>query len=325
MSYRSLLVLFLSACAALARPVRAQQFTAQTAAGQIERARLPNPTLPLAPGTLSLGEPADAGNTEAPLSPSTSGDPDLGVQSLLRAPVRPQPWTVFADGGAVFTTNVALTSRHEQSDVFGVGEGGVSYEFKLTPELSVSAVVRQQYFAYNRFSQLDFGALNVGVGASYTVHRLSDIVVSAQLGFTRLTHNGITDNEFFRDGSLGLGAEKLFTIGRAQLISVGGDLNLNVAFPHVAEREEFGVSAGYIVQFTRHLSAQLGTRTAYYLYADSGRQDFNYSGSAGVTYAFAPWCSLGASISGTVDRSSRAVFDYNVFNTGATVFFRLKF
>ncbi len=117
----------------------------------------------------------------------------------------------------------------------------------------------------------------------------------------------------------------MFSLSRAQLVSFGGDIDLGLSLPHAAEREEFGVSAGYIVQITRHLSAQTGARAAYFLYAATGREDFNASGSAGLTYAFAPWCSLGATVSGTLDRSSRAVFDYNVLNSGASVFFRLRF
>ena len=78
-------------------------------------------------------------------------------------------------------------------------------------------------------------------------------------------------------------------------------------------------------RLTRHLSAQTGARAAYFLYAATGREDFNGSGSAGLTYAFTPWCSVGATASGTLDRSSRAVFDYNVLNSGASVFFRLRF
>ena len=305
---------------------RAQQFSAQTAAGQIERARLPNPTLPLAPGALASGEPAENSNSEdATWLPATSGDNDLGVQSLLSAPVRRNPWTLFANGGFVYTTNVALTPRNPQGDEFFVGEGGAGYDFKLTPDLNLAASVRQQYFAYDTFDQLDFGSLNFGLGLTYTAHRLDDVILSAQLGFTRLTRRGIWDNEFFRDGSLDLGVQKLFTLGRAQLVSAGFDIGLNVSVPHVAEREEFGLSTGYILQITRHLSVQAGGRAAYYLYAASGREDFNFAGSAGATYEIAPWCSVGASISGVVDRSDRQVFDYDVFNTGVSAFFRLKF
>ena len=243
----------------------------------------------------------------------------------MRAPERVNPWTLFANGGVVFTTNVALTARKEQSDTFFVGEGGVGYDWKLRPDLSLAASVRQQYFAYDRFDQLDFGSLNFGLALAYTAHQLDDVIFSAQLGFTRLTRRGVWDNEFFRDGSLDLSAQKLFTLGRAQLVSAGFDIGLNVSVPHVAEREEFGLSAGYIFQLTRHLSLQTGGRAAYYLYAASGREDFNFSGSAGVTYEFTPWCSVGASISGVVDRSDRQVFDYDVFNTGVSAFFRLKF
>ncbi len=326
MSNRSFLsIVVLSLLGWSVQPTQAQQFSAQTAEGQIERARLPNPTLPLAPGALSSGEPADADNSQSALAPATGGDNDLGVQSILRAPERVQPFSMFADGGFVFTTNVALTPNHTQNDTFFVGEGGFGYDHKLAPDLNFSAAVRQQYFAYDRFDRLDFGSLNFGLGLAYTAHQFQDVIFSAQLGFTRLTRKGIWDNEFFRDGSLDLSAQKLFTFGRAQLVSVGGDVSLNVAVPHIAEREEFGLSTGYVLQLTRNLSLQAGGRVAYYLYAATGRADFNASGSAGATYAFAPWCSVGASISGTVDRSSRAVFDYDVFNTGASVFFRLKF
>ena len=308
------------------RALRAQNFSPQTAEGQIERSRLPNPVLPLSPGSLSLGEPPEATDSAAePRAANAAGDGDLGVQSLLRAHDRPHPWSLFADGGFVYTTNVALTRRNTQDDFFFVGEGGASYERTLSPELSLSAAAREQYFAYDKFDQLDFGSLNVALALAYTAHRLDDTVLSAQLGFTRLTRRGLFDNEFYRNANLALGAQKVFSIGRAQLVSAGGDIDLGFSLPHAAEREEFGLSAGYIVQITRHLSAQAGGRVAYFLYAATGREDFNVSGSAGLTYAFTPWCSLGATVSGTVDRSSRAVFDYDVLNSGASAFFRVRF
>ena len=309
-----------------ARPLRAQSFSPQTADGQIERSRLPNPSLPLSAGSLSLGEPPEAsGETLEPRAPAAEGDSDLGVQSLLRAHETPRPWSLFADGGFIYTSNVALTRHNTQDDFFFIGEGGASYDWTPSRQLSITAAVREQYFAYNRFDQLDFGALNAALAAAYTVHQLDDVVLSAQLGFTRLTHAGLFDREFYRNGSLAFSAQKVFSIDRVQLISLGGDIDLGLSLPHTAEREEFGASAGYIVQLTRHLSAQTGGRVAYFLYAATDRQDFNGSGSAGLTYAFTPWCSLGATLSGTVDRSSRKVFDYDVLNTGASVFFRLRF
>jgi hypothetical protein len=316
--FSSLLFLGLSLPAA-----RAQQLSGDAAEGQIERSRLANPTLPVS-GGLSLGEPVDAAG-ESESAPPTSGDNDLGVQSILRAPEKQQPWSLFADGGFVFTSNVALTHYHAQSDVFFVGEGGLGYDWKVTPDLTISAAGREQYFAYNRFTDLDFGSLNFALAISYIDHQLDDVVLSAQLGFTRLTHQSLFDDEFYRDGELALGAEKVFTIGRAQAVSAGGDIELGLAIPHVAEREEFGLSSAYTVQCTRMISLQLGARTAYYLYADTGRQDFNFTGSTGLTCAVTPWCSLGATFSGTVDRSNREVFAYDVINTGVTVFFRLRF
>jgi hypothetical protein len=318
-------LLSLVLCGFFCRPALAQQLSGEAAEGQIERSRLANPTLPVT-GGMTLGEPVDAaGEPEESTAPATSGDSDLGVQSLLRAPERPQPWSLFADGGFVFTSNVALTHHDTHSDVFFVGEGGLDYDWKVSPDLTISASGRDQYFAYNRFSELDFGSLNFALAMSYTAHELDDIILSAQLGFTRLTHRSLADNEFYRDGELSLGAQKLYQLGRAQLISVGGDIELGVAVPHVAEREEFGLSSAYIVQCTRMISLQAGVRGAYYLYADSGRQDFNLAGSTGVTFAFTPWCSAGATLSGTLDRSNREVFSYDVLNTGVTVFFRLRF
>ncbi len=306
------------------RGLLAQQIPSSDIEGQIERSRLPNPTLP-ASGGLLLGEPVDAAGESESSAPSTSGDSDLGVQAILRAPERPTPWSLFADGGFVFTSNVALTNKNTRSDIFFVGEGGAGYDWKLSQDLTVSAAVRDQYFAYNRFTDLDFGSLNFALAISYVAHELDDFVLSAQLGFTRLTNRSVVDNEFYRNGELSLGANKVIAITRAQGISVGGDIELGVSVPHVAEREEFGLSTAYTVQVTRMISLQAGVRSAYYLYADSGRQDFNFAGTGGVTFAFTPWCSAGATVSGTIDRSNREVFAYDVFNTGVTVFFRLRF
>jgi hypothetical protein len=308
----------------LPRDASAQQDSSAALEGQIERSRLPNPTLPVS-GGLGLGTPVDAAGEVESNAPATSGDNDLGVQAILNAPVKPEPWSIFADGGFLFTSNVALTHRHTESDVFFVGEGGVGYDWKVSPELTVSASGREQYFAYNKYTDLDFGSIDFALAISYVAHELDDIVLSAQLGFTRLTHRSIVDNEFYRNGGLSLGAEKTWALGRAQAISTGGDIELGVSVPHVAEREEFGLSTAYTVQCTRMISLQAGVRTAYYLYADSGRQDFNLTGSTGLTLAVTPWCSLGATFSGTLDRSNHEVFAYDVINTGVTVFFRLRF
>ena len=232
----------------------------QGAEGQIERSRLPNPLTPVT-GGLSVGEPG-AGTDEVAPPESVERDNDFGLLSLLRQPERPQPWSLFADGGYVYTNNVALTHRDTHGDSFFVGEGGVGYEWKISPDAAISASAQEQYFAYDRFSQLDFGSMNFALALSYTAHRLDDIVLSAQVGFTRLTHRGLFDNEFLRDGELSFGAQKLFAIGRAQLISAGADIDLGLSVPHVAEREEFGLSSAYVVQFTRHLSIQAGVRIA---------------------------------------------------------------
>ena len=316
-----------------ATPAHAQQSPAAAAAAadtsQIERSRLPDPTLPLSAGSLGLGEPATGGDTtQQSVAPATSGDADMGVQSLLKqAAPRAQPWSIFADGGFVNTTNVALTKRDTQDDTFAIAEIGVGYEFKLRDDLVLSAAVREQYFAYDRFDELDFGALNVGLGLTYTVPQNilgGGVLLSTQLGYTRLTRRGF-DNEFYRSGTLSLGAQKLISVGRAQLISFGGDILLGISVPHLPEREEFGLSAGYIAQLTRHFSVQAATRLAYFDYAVTDRGDFNASLSLGATYAFTSWCSLGGTVSGTLNRSNRSVFDYNVLNSGASVFFRLKF
>ena len=303
--------------------------TAAADNSSIERSRLPDPTLPLSAQSLTLGDSAAGGDTTSQaLAPATSGDADLGVQSLLKVGTpRPQPWSIFADGGFVNTTNVALTKHHNQDDTFAVSEVGVGYEWRATDRLSLTATVRQQYFAYDRFDQLDFGALSAGAGLSYALPQNllgGGLLISTQLSYTRLTARGF-DNEFYRSGTLSFGAQKVITIGRAQLVSLGGDVLLGISVPHVPEREEFGLSSAYIVQLTRHLSLQAGGRAAYFDYADIDRNDFNLTLSGGATYAFTSWCSVGATISGTVNRSDRSVFDYNVFNSGASVFFRLRF
>ena len=84
------------------RTLHAQNFSPQTAEGQIERSRLPNPVLPLSPGSLSIGEPPESTDSATdPRAPNAEGDSDLGVQSLLRAHDRPRPWSLLAAGGVI--------------------------------------------------------------------------------------------------------------------------------------------------------------------------------------------------------------------------------
>ena len=106
---------------------------------------------------------------------------------------------------------------------------GASYEKAFSRDLSyvrrrARTVLRVQPFRSARFrqSQTPRSAL------SYTARQLDDIIFSGQLGYTRLTHRGLFDNAFYRNGNLELGAQKIITINRAQLVSFGGDIDLGL-------------------------------------------------------------------------------------------------
>jgi hypothetical protein len=224
-----------------------------------------------------------------------------------------------------YTSNVALARTNEESDVLFTPNVAVIWAPRITRTLYGSFSVGQQYFYYDRFSELDFGSFDVRAGLTYTVPQWHNLFLRADYDYNRLT-SGDGFDEFFSNHSLGFGAEVPFQIGRAQQISVGTDLNISVhAEPEQPRRHDYSAYVGYSANLTRSLSVNAVVRLAVRDYVEGDRTDVSGIFALGASYRFTKWLSANAISTFATNDSNQNVFDYDVANVGGAVALTFRF
>lgn len=255
---------------------------------------------------------------------TTPGDLDLGIQLIMKRSEVEQPFRFFADASEFYTNNVGLTRSNTQSDSYFFGDVGFTYERRLTDELRFETTVRQGFFRYSQFNQLDFEDLNAGAGLSYEWKKLWDLTFFGRYNFERMTQGDVS-RDFFRDHTITVGAQKTFLFAQNNYAYAGYSSMFGFASPTVAQRDEHGFYAGAHYNFTRKFGAELYYRIAAFDYTGTGRTDLNQTVIATLIYVFNDYARLTASASYTSDLSNHSVFNYDVVNTGGGLALQLRF
>lgn len=251
------------------------------------------------------------------------GDPDLGEQVILRRREKLTPFKLFADVSGFYTDNAALTDTHKVDDFFLVAQVGLTYQTRIATDLYVEATIRQATFRYARFDELDFDSLNAGAGLTYICKPLWGLAFSVRYNFNRLT-DGSRHDEFFKNHTITLGAQKTFELSKAHYLYAGYASILGWSEPVAPQRDEHGFYLGYHANLTRALSAEINYRIAYFDYVH-GRGDWNQNMTLIVKWDPTRWLSLSASASLGLNTSNRENFDYEVFSTGVSIAASISF
>lgn len=247
-------------------------------------------------------------------APSSPGDPDLGEQVILKRREKVRPFTVSADVSGFYTSNAALTDTFEVDDFFLAAQAAVSYQPRLTPSLFGEITVRQGFFRYAEFDELDFDSLNIGGGLTYVMKPLWNTALSVRYNYNRLTDASEHD-EFFRNHTVTVSLLKTFELSKAHYVYAGASSLFAWSDPKPVERDEYGLFAGYRVNLTRALAADAYYRFAFFDYA-GGRDDWNQTLAVALRCNLTRALSIAASVSLGFNNSNRNVFDYEVFNGG---------
>jgi hypothetical protein len=311
MKFNTTAVVFIASVFGLAGPVWAQTSSpaALSANSRVEQAqRFPSN------GTTGNFAGQDGGLIPAGLAPASPGDADIGQQVLLKRRDKATPFSAFATLSGFYTSNAALTNTARVDDYFFVGEVGVSYQPRITKDLVAEITVRQADFRYARYDVLDFESLNVGAGLTYAPHFLGGVALSARYNYNRLT-DGKEHDEFFKNQTLTLAALRSFELSKAQYIYVGCSAVLGWSDPVAPQRDEYGVSLGHHVNWSRALSSDVFYRAARFDYTH-GRNDWNQTLAVSVKWDVTRWFNLTGTLSEGFNNSNRHVYNYEVFNGG---------
>lgn len=266
--------------------------------------------------------PGESSLEQAPWSPRTE---DIGEQLILKEMEKYQIFTAFADASYYTTDNVALTSRGELDDQYFVGQIGLSAQPKLGKSLFGEVTIRQQFFRYNEFDSLDFDGLDAGAGLTYITEKLTGVAFFTRYNYKRLT-DAEENNEFFTSHTWKFGVQKPFILSRAHFFYVALSSEFALATePEFSRRNQYSFDAGYYVNLTRSISAQLYYRGSYYDYYESDRGDWNHIAGISAEYNVTDWLSVNIFGTYSFNRSNIPVFDYDAGNAGGGLALRLKF
>ncbi|MEY2497168.1 MAG: hypothetical protein QOD12_724 [Verrucomicrobiota bacterium] len=252
-------------------------------------------------------------------------NPDLGEQEILKRVERYRPFTASIAMPFYYTSNVALAKTGEQGDVLIAPAASVIYAPRITSTFFASFTAQQQYFYYDRFSDLNFGSTDLRAGITYYLPKLHNLTFRAEYDYNRLTFENSFD-DFYSNHSLFVSAELPFRFGRAQQLSIGADANVSIhAEPEAPRRNEFDCYAGYAVSLTRCLSLDAVGRLFVRNYDEGDRTDVSevlaLSANVRVTRCF----SASAASTFAWSQSNHSVFDYSVANVGGAVSFSFHF
>ncbi|MBU3665308.1 MAG: hypothetical protein FGM15_05450 [Chthoniobacterales bacterium] len=258
-------------------------------------------------------------------APPSPADADLGEQRLLVPNDRYKAFTLFSNVSEFYTSNAGLTNGGAQSDWFTAMQFGASWVPRITGNLYGEATALQQLYRYATYNGYSFNSLDLGAGLIYLFRELQDLSAFARYNYNLLTDAG-SDSSLFYQQTIRLGLNKPFVFSRAHMATLGlaSDINLN-GYPSYAVRNRFAVLAGYQVNLTRRLQANLFYQLAYFPFPEINRNDWNQVLSFGLAWIFSPRFSVGASVSSSFNDSNENFYDYSVLNTGAGISANYKF
>lgn len=263
----------------------------------------------------STDMPVSADGASLPASSGgNSQDDSFGQQVILKTQERPREFNITGDASIFYTSNAALTSRNEVSDMFAVADAALSWTHPISRELQLQIGGQAALFRYNDTSALDFENLGGGLGLIWTPAAAPGIGFFARYDLIQLLdrdgHGLLTDNEF------SAGAQKVIVLGRSHALSFSLGGSVGIADPRTAQRDLLGGGVSYHLRVTRNLDMNLAYRLVGYFYNEGGRRELNQLGSLSFNYHLNRCATLSAFASYGDNRSNHSAFDYKVFAGG---------
>lgn len=276
-------------------------------------------------------------NQPAPFSPPTAmgvdaqgyavaspNDKDLGEQQILKRQEEYLPFTISVATSVYYTSNVALTRDGEEDDVLFSPGVTAMYQPRLMSTLFADVGVAQQWFLYDRFSELNFSSFDAFIGLAYYVPQFHNLSLRARYDYNRLTDTDF--HEFFNDHAIILSASVPFRINRAQQVALGFDIDLSIGGePDGPRRNEYSFYVGYSVNLSRSFSIDTSARLAVRDYHSGGRTDVSEILALSANYRIREWLTLSFLSSFAWNQSNQDVFDYSVANVGGGAALTIRF
>lgn len=206
-------------------------------------------------------------------------DPELGDIYLVSRAPRPKMFTLFTAQALNYTTNAFLVHDPEQSDFYWNGRVGASFIPYATRDFTPRLTFSQDWFRYDRFSDLDFDAQNLQLDVKYNLNHDDSWFVTGSYSVSRLYSPDDSIGEFYKYGFLNGSLTRLVQLRTVPLLlGFSGGSYWRTGEPSTSDRASLylGLAAIYNINNTVQLSGFARPEYQHYTHDPAGtRDDFN--------------------------------------------------
>jgi hypothetical protein len=245
-------------------------------------------------------------------------DRDLGEINLVSRQPQPKMFTFSTSQSFNYTSNAFLAPNNERDAVFYNGRLAASFVPYSTRDFTPRLTFEQNFFRYDRFSQLDFDSQSLTLDLKYDLNRDDTWFVNGSYGVTRLYAPHGNAGEFYKFGLLSGNVTHTGQFGQSPFYyagTVGG--NWRQGEPSTFDRITTYFSMVVLYSPIEHvqLSAFLRPELQFYLNdpAKDTRQDLNLSLGTSITWTPIEYVSIGGTLAYVGNYSSFGARSYDVF------------
>jgi hypothetical protein len=234
--------------------------------------------------------------TTQPAEEEEATDPELGDISLVARAPRPKKFAFWTGQTINFTSNAFLARDNEETDFFWNGRAGASFAPFATRNFTPRLIFEQNWFRYDRFSELDFDSQSLQLELKYDLNRDKSWFVNSSYSAARLYSSA---GEFYRYGLANVSLTHFGQIGKTPVyLGLTGGGYWRTGDGSSSDRASAFASAFalYALRETIQLSAFARPEFQHYTHdpTSSSRDDFNLTVGATVSWNPREYLSVGA-------------------------------
>jgi hypothetical protein len=249
-------------------------------------------------------------------APEAVTDPELGDINLVSRAPRPKMFTFATFQTLNYSTNAFLVRDGAQSDFFWNGRVGASFVPYATRNFTPRLTLTQDWFRYDRFSDLDFDAQTVQLDLKYDLNRDDTWYVNGSYAAARLSSPDDSAGEFYRYGYLNGSITHLIQFRTAPIsLWISGGSYWRHGDPSPSDRASgyLSASATYNIRETIQLSGFTRPEWQHYTHDPAGsRDDFNLTVGATLSWTPNQYVAVAATASYIGNFSTVSEHNYNV-------------
>jgi hypothetical protein len=228
---------------------------------------------------------------EQPEAPEEVTDPELGDINVVSRQPRPKMFTFSTGQTFNYSSNAFLVRDDTESAFFWNGRVGASFVPYATRNFTPTLTFDQNWFRYDRFSELNFDSQSLQLDLKYDLNRDDTWYVIGSYAIARLYSPDASTGEFYRYGFLNGSITHLMRLGTTPInLGMTGGTYWRHGDPSLSDRVSgyLNVSAIYSIRENIQLSGFTRPELQHYTHDASGssREDFNLT--VGATLSWTP-------------------------------------